>query len=62
MAVGKQDSVKESAHLAADRLKDDGIPVVFHESEGFHAWNNWRDYLALFAPMIFTASAQHSSN
>lgn len=27
-------------------------PVEF-ESEGFHAWNNWRDYLNLFAPQLF---------
>jgi enterochelin esterase-like enzyme len=53
MAVGKLDPVKASAHLAADRLQADGIHVEFHESQGFHAWNNWRDYLAEFAPMLF---------
>ena len=24
-----------------------------HPSEGFHAWNNWRDYLHEFAPRLF---------
>jgi enterochelin esterase family protein len=60
MAVGRLDGVKDSAHMAAERLKNDGIPVVFHDSEGFHAWNNWRDYLATFAQMLFTAPGPHS--
>jgi hypothetical protein len=27
--------------------------VEQHQSHGFHAWNNWRDYLNEFAPLLF---------
>jgi enterochelin esterase family protein len=53
MGAGKQDIAMANAHLTADALKTGGIQPVFHESEGFHAWNNWRDYLYLFAPQLF---------
>lgn len=53
MGAGKQDIALANAHLTADALKTGGIQPVFHDSEGFHAWNNWRDYLYLFAPQLF---------
>jgi enterochelin esterase-like enzyme len=53
MAAGKQDIAMVNAHATEATLKQYGINPVFHESEGFHAWNNWRDYLALFAPQLF---------
>jgi uroporphyrinogen-III synthase len=31
-----------------DLLKKCGLAPVTYGSEGFHAWNNWRDYLLLF--------------
>jgi enterochelin esterase family protein len=36
-----------------------GIAVEDHESGGFHAWNNWRDYLNVFAPLLFRAGDSH---
>ena len=35
------------------RLAEAGIDVEQHHSAGFHAWNNWRDYLNQFAPLLF---------
>ena len=34
-------------------LRKAGINVGQHQSGGFHAWNNWRDYLNQFAPLLF---------
>ncbi len=36
-----------------------GLTVDEHESGGFHAWNNWRNYLNLFAPLLFKENATH---
>ena len=38
---------------AVTLLKKHGFSPVFHESAGGHTWDNWRDYLVLFAPQLF---------
>lgn len=53
MGAGKLDIAFANAHATETELRKYGIEPVFHESEGFHAWNNWRDYLNLFAPQLF---------
>jgi enterochelin esterase family protein len=53
MGVGKQDIAFANAHASETLIEKAGIKPVFHESEGFHAWNNWRDYLEIFAPQLF---------
>jgi enterochelin esterase-like enzyme len=53
MGVGKQDIAFANAHASETLIEKAGIKPVFHESEGFHAWNNWRDYLETFAPQLF---------
>jgi enterochelin esterase-like enzyme len=53
MGVGKLDIANSNAHASEALIEKAGIKPVFHESEGFHAWNNWRDYLAIFAPQLF---------
>lgn len=53
MGAGKQDIAMTNAHATEAILREYGIRPVFHESEGFHAWNNWRDYLEIFAPQLF---------
>ena len=35
-------------------LNKAGIKTDVHESGGFHSWNNRRDYLNLFASLLFT--------
>jgi enterochelin esterase-like enzyme len=53
MGVGKLDIAYENSGPTADLLRKYGIQPVTHESGGFHSWNNWSDYLALFTPQLF---------
>jgi enterochelin esterase family protein len=53
MGLGKLDIAYKNGLASADLLKKYGVPLTLHESGGFHAWNNWRDYLAIFAPQLF---------
>ena len=34
-------------------LKKHGFTPVFKESPGGHTWENWRDYLVIFAGQLF---------
>ena len=51
--AGKYDIALQNSHATVALLQKAGIKVDDHESSGFHAWNNWRDYLNLFAPLLF---------
>jgi enterochelin esterase-like enzyme len=53
VGVGKLDIAYANSGATVELLKKYGITPVTHESEGFHAWNNWRDYLHIFAPQLF---------
>ena len=53
VGVGKYDIANTNSAASVELLKKYGITPVTHESEGFHAWNNWRDYLRIFAPQLF---------
>lgn len=53
VGVGRYDIANSNGAATVTLLKQYGITPVTHESEGFHAWNNWRDYLYLFAPRLF---------
>ena len=57
--AGKYDIALQNSHATVAVLKKAGINVEEHESGGFHAWNNWRDYLDLFAPLLFRANDSH---
>jgi enterochelin esterase family protein len=57
--AGKFDIALENSHATVAVLKKAGIHVDEHESGGFHAWNNWRDYLAIFAPLLFRGNDTH---
>jgi len=52
--VGSNDIALENSRASVALLNKAGIKTEVHESGGFHAWNNWRDYLNLFAPLLFT--------
>jgi len=52
-AAGKYDIALANTGPTADLVKKHGYSPEFHQSEGFHAWNNWRDYLHEFAPRLF---------
>ncbi len=52
-AAGKYDIALPNTGPTIDLVKKYGYSPEFHPSEGFHAWNNWRDYLHEFAPLLF---------
>jgi enterochelin esterase-like enzyme len=53
VAAGKYDIALQNSHATEAVLKKAGIQIEEHDSGGFHAWNNWRDYLVQFAPLLF---------
>ena len=53
IACGKTDGVMANSLLLNDYCKAQGHPVTFYESEGGHIWRNWREYLTIFAQLIF---------
>jgi enterochelin esterase-like enzyme len=56
VGVGKYDIALDNCRASVSLLNKAGIKTEVYESGGFHAWNNWRDYLNLFAPMLFGQS------
>src|SRR5579863_1911068 len=55
--AGLYDIALQNSEATVAILKKAGIAVEQHESAGFHAWNNWRDYLNQFAPLLFKKSS-----
>lgn len=53
IGCGKEDFVMESNKRLLAVLDKTGFEHEYYESEGGHTWANWRDYLAIFAPMLF---------
>jgi enterochelin esterase-like enzyme len=53
-ATGKDDFLLGTTKATVAALKDHGFDAVYKETDGGHTWLNWRDYLAEFAPMLFT--------
>jgi len=54
--AGQYDIALQNSDATVTILKKAGIDVEQHHSAGFHAWNNWRDYLNQFAPLLFKKS------
>jgi len=52
-STGKLDIALPNTGPSIELLKKYGYKPEFHESEGFHEWNNWRDYLHEFTPLLF---------
>src|SRR3569833_3021057 len=57
--AGKYDIALQNSHATVAVLRKAGIDVQEHESGGFHAWNNWRDYLYQFAPLLCKTNESH---
>ena len=57
--AGKYDIALQNSIATVGVLEQAGINVDEHSSAGFHAWNNWRDYLALFTPLLFRQNGSH---
>ena len=53
VGVGKLDIAYANSGAMVVLLKKYGIAPETYESGGFHAWNNWRDYLHMWAPRLF---------
>jgi enterochelin esterase family protein len=54
--AGQYDIALQNSDATVTIRKKAGIDVEQHHSAGFHAWNNWRDYLNQFAPLLFKKS------
>lgn len=52
-STGKDDAAMANTMNAVNLLKKHGFTPVFQESAGGHTWENWRDYLVIFAGRIF---------
>ena len=50
---GKEDFLLDTAKATVAMLEKHGLKVVYRETDGGHAWPNWRDDLAEFAPQLF---------
>jgi enterochelin esterase-like enzyme len=53
VACGKEDFVMESNKRLLRVLENTGFEHEYFENEGGHTWANWRNYLSMFAPMLF---------
>lgn len=53
VGCGVDDFVMESNKRLLSMLDKTGFEHEYYESEGGHTWANWRDYLSIFAPMLF---------
>ena len=56
VGVGKYDIALDNCHASVALLNEAGIKTEMHESGWFHAWNNWRDYLSIFAQRLFAGT------
>ncbi len=52
-STGKSDFLVETSRATVETLKKHKFDVVYSESDGGHTWDNWRDYLRKFAPLLF---------
>jgi enterochelin esterase family protein len=53
VGCGVDDFVMESNKRLLSILDKTDFEHEYFESEGGHTWANWRDYLSIFAPMLF---------
>lgn len=53
VGCGVDDFVMDSNKRLLSVLEKTDFEHEYYESEGGHTWANWRDYLAIFAPMLF---------
>jgi len=52
-STGKDDFLVQTSRATVEMLEKHGFEVTFEESQGGHTWDNWRDYLAEFVPLLF---------
>jgi len=52
-ATGKEDFLLGVSRNTVELFRKHGFNVVFKETAGAHTWNNWREYLNEFVPLLF---------
>ena len=53
IACGKEDFLYEDNVIYRQYLDEKQYPYEYHESEGGHSWENWMNYLTIFAQRLF---------
>lgn len=53
IACGVEDFLYEDNVIYRQYLDEQQYPYEYHESAGGHSWENWMDYLIIFAQKIF---------
>lgn len=53
IACGVEDFLYEDNVIYRQYLDEKQYPYEYHESAGGHSWQNWMDYLTIFAQKIF---------
>ena len=53
IACGVEDFLYEDNVIYRQYLDEQKYPYEYHESAGGHSWQNWMDYLTIFAQKIF---------
>jgi enterochelin esterase family protein len=53
IACGVDDFLYEDNVIYRQYLDEKQYPYEYHESAGGHSWQNWMDYLTIFAQRIF---------
>lgn len=53
VGCGKQDFLYQANCQFVNLLKNKGVNVLYHETEGSHVWSVWRKYLNETAPILF---------
>lgn len=53
IACGVEDFLYEDNVIYRQYLDEKQYPYEYHESAGGHSWENWMDYLTIFAQKIF---------
>lgn len=53
MGVDDMEMIYKGNEDFRKQMDDIGMTYEYHETAGGHTWNNWRDYLAIFAQRLF---------
>jgi enterochelin esterase family protein len=53
VGCGRQDFLFQANRQFVDLLKNKGVNVLYHETEGSHVWSIWRNYLNETVPLLF---------
>lgn len=53
MGVDDMEMIYNGNKAFRDKLDNLGMEYEYHETEGGHTWNNWRDYLVIFTQKLF---------